>query len=82
MNEQSWMGEHLIRARHDPHAGAGLNMKTKTTATTAAQRIARREKVGVMHGQGISGPEMAKELGCTRTTILNDLKSLGLEVKK
>lgn len=73
-----WKGEHLVRIPRNPHAGSGLNMKTKTIHTKKANTIARREKVAKLVGTGLTETDMAAKLGCSHTCIRNDLRALGL----
>ena len=82
MNDDSWKGEHLIHVPRNPDAGRGLNMKTRKINGRLAARIARREKVVVLHETGMTPTDIGATIGCSHSAVRSDLIAMGMWQRK
>lgn len=73
---EDWRGEHHLRVY--PSINGGSQFKPQKAPNKSAIKAARRDRVQLNHAKGKNYTEIAAEIGCCSTTVLNDLTAMGL----
>lgn len=76
---EDWRGEKHFKVKRNSSGGGGFNMKSPIKQNRQNAVIKRRDKVAILHGQGLTETDIAASVGCSATSVYKDLVALGLK---